>query len=430
MARRDYGKSVFFDLRDSTGKIQIYARKDRLPEGSYEAVKNYDLGDIVGVTGQLFKTRTGELTLLVSQLELVTKNIFPLAEKFHEMQVELRYRRRYLDLIMNERSKQVFQIRSEIIRHIREIMGRNEYLEVETPMLVPIPSGANARPFVTFYNALRMNNYLRIAPELYLKRLLVGGFDRVYEINRNFRNEGMDTDHNPEFTMMEFYRCYASYEDLIEFTEEMFVEITEKVLKTLTFTYQEKTLDFTRPWARYTFHDCLATLGEVPQEALGDPTLARNYLLKLGVDMDKGEPLGKYLAKIFDLVVEPKLQNPTFITHYPADISPLARKNEENPSLTDRFELFIAGSEMANAFSELNDPFDQRERFLSQMEAREKGDDEGMMIDEDYIRALMYGMPPAAGEGVGIDRLVMILTDSSSISDVIFFPQLKSETQV
>ncbi|MDR1296943.1 MAG: lysine--tRNA ligase [Deltaproteobacteria bacterium] len=429
MARRDYGKSVFFDLRDGSGKIQIYARKDRLPEGGYEQVKNYDIGDIVGVSGTPFKTRTGELTLLVSALELVTKNVMPLAEKFHEMQTELRYRRRYLDLIMNERSFGVFQTRSEIVRLVREIMVRHGYLEVETPMLVPLASGANARPFVTRYNSLGMDFYLRVAPELNLKRLLVGGFDRVFEINRNVRNEGMDSDHNPEFTMMEFYRSYADFEDLMDFTEELFSEVALRVLGTLRFAYQGETIDFSGPWARHSLVESLTKLGGVPEEIVSDLGRAREYLKTLGVEMAPGEPLGKCQAKIFDLKVEPGLRNPTFITYYPADISPLARRNDRDPSVTDRFELFIAGSELANAFSELNDPFDQRGRFLSQMEARDKGDQEGMMIDEDYVRALMYGMPPAAGEGVGIDRLVMLLTDSPNISDVLLFPQLKPEVR-
>jgi lysyl-tRNA synthetase class 2 len=424
MARRDYGKSVFFDLKDSSGKIHIYARLDRLGQEKYDWARDFDIGDIIGLVGTLFKTRTGELTILVSHVELVTKNVFPLAEKFHDMHVELRYRRRYLDLIMNDASMDVFLKRLEIIRIVREIMHRNGYMEVETPMLVPIASGANARKFETFHNALRMPLYLRIAPELHLKRLLVGGFDRVFEINKNFRNEGMDTAHNPEFTMMEFYRSYAVFSDLLDFTEELCTEVTERILGSLVFSYQSRTVDMTRPWARYKFHESLVELGGVPEIVLQSVSEAHKYLESLGVEFTGQEPLGKYLAKIFDLKVEPKLQNPTFITHYPTDISPLARRSDDNPSLTDRFELFVAGSELGNAFSELNDPFDQRVRFLRQME---EADEEKMEIDEDYVRALMYGMPPAAGEGIGIDRLVMLLTDSASISDVLLFPHMRPE---
>jgi lysyl-tRNA synthetase class 2 len=425
MAKRDYGKSVFFDLIDPTGKIQIYARKDRLPEGTYELVKKFDIGDIVGLTGTLFKTKTGELTVLVSEIELVTKNMWPLAEKFHEMNVELRYRRRYLDLIMNEESRRVFRIRSDIVRAIREFMLGKGFLEVETPMMHPIPGGATAKPFVTHHNSLDCQLYLRVAPELYLKRLLVGGFDRVFEINRSFRNEGLSIQHNPEFTMLEFYQSYADYKELMELTEEMIVTIAQNVLDTTEIVYQGQPVNLKRPWARMTFHDSLVEVGDLPREALSDKTIALRFLATLGVDMDRNEVMGKILAKIFDLQVEPTLLDPTFITHYPADISPLARRNDEDPSLTDRFELFVVGRELANAFSELNDPLDQRKRFLDQVAERESGDEEGMYLDEDYVRALMYGMPPAAGEGLGIDRLAMLLSDSASIRDVILFPHMR-----
>ncbi|MDR1677082.1 MAG: lysine--tRNA ligase [Deltaproteobacteria bacterium] len=427
MAKRDYGKSVFFDLIDPTGKIQIYARKDRLPVETFELIKKIDIGDIVGLSGSLFKTRTGELTVLVSEFELVTKNMWPLAEKFHEMNVELKYRRRYLDLIMNEESRRVFKLRSEIIKAVRDFMLDRGFVEVETPMMHPIPGGATAKPFVTKHNALDRELFLRIAPELYLKRLLVGGFDRVFEINRSFRNEGLSIQHNPEFTMMEFYQSYADYLELMDTTEELVVTVAQKVLGTTQITYQAQEVNFDRPWTRLSFYDSLVKVGGMPKEAITDKKLALKFLASLGVEMDDDEVHGKVLAKIFDLEVEPTLLNPTFITHYPADISPLARRSDNDPTLTDRFELFVVGRELANAFSELNDPLDQRKRFLDQVAEREAGDEESMYLDEDYVLALMYGMPPAAGEGVGIDRLVMLLTNAASIRDVIFFPHMRSD---
>ncbi|MDR1309480.1 MAG: lysine--tRNA ligase [Deltaproteobacteria bacterium] len=428
MARRDYGKSIFFDLADPTGKIQIYARRDAIDPGAFELARKLDIGDIAGVSGTLFKTRTGELTVLASGMELVTKNMWPLAEKFHEMNVELRYRRRYLDLIMNEESRRVFRLRSEIVAALREFMLERGFLEVETPMMHPIPGGASARPFVTHHNSLDCQLYLRVAPELYLKRLLVGGFDRVFEINRSFRNEGLSIQHNPEFTMMEFYQSYADYRDLMDLTEEMVSGVALRVLGTTEISYQGQPVSLARPWARLSFRDSLLEVAGLPGEALDDKGLALRFLARAGVEMDQGEPLGKVLAKIFDLKVEPTLLDPTFVTSYPADISPLARRSDDDQSLTDRFELFVVGRELANAFSELNDPLDQRKRFLEQVAERDAGDEEGMFLDEDYVRALMYGMPPAAGEGVGIDRLVMLLADAASIRDVILFPHMRPDS--
>ncbi|MDR1656200.1 MAG: lysine--tRNA ligase [Deltaproteobacteria bacterium] len=427
MARRDYGKSIFFDLNDPTGKIQLYARKDKLAAETYELVRQLDIGDLVGVGGRVFKTKTGELSILLETVELVTKSLLPLPEKYHEMNVENRYRRRYVDLIMNEESRRVFQIRSQTVAAVREFMVERGFVEVETPMMHAIPGGATAKPFETFHNSLDRTLYLRIAPELYLKRLLVGGFDRVFELNRNFRNEGLSIQHNPEFTMMEFYQSYADYNDLMDLTELMFETVAKKVLGRTDLNYQGLTFDLKGPWSRVTFHQALIEIGSVAPQALTDRNKALDHLASLGGQKAPGDSLGKILAKIFDLVVEPNLIEPTFITQYPADISPLARRNDQNPDLTDRFELFICGRELANAFSELNDPLDQRERFLRQVDERKAGDEEGMHYDEDYIRALMYGMPPAAGEGVGIDRLVMLLSDAASIRDVILFPHLRPE---
>lgn len=427
MARRDYGKSVFFDLLDHTGRIQLYVRKDKTAEAAWELVGRLDIGDIVGVEGTVFKTRTGELTLLASEVELVTKSLWPLPEKFHDMSVELKYRRRYVDLIMNEESRRVFAIRSQTVAALREFLTERGYIEVETPMMHVIPGGATAKPFETFHNALDRALYLRIAPELYLKRLLVGGFDRVFELNRNFRNEGLSIQHNPEFTMLEFYQSYSDYRDLLDLTETMFDFVARKVLGRTSITYQGAEVDLKAPWRRIPFHQSLVEIGGAPEGVIGDLQKALDFLASLGGEPSPGDPLGKVQAKIFDLVVEPKLSNPTFVTAYPADISPLARRSDANPELADRFELFICGREVANGFSELNDPLDQRERFLQQVKEREAGDEEGMFYDDDYIRALMHGMPPAAGEGIGVDRLVMFLSDAASIRDVILFPHMRPE---
>jgi lysyl-tRNA synthetase class 2 len=427
MARRDYGKSVFFDLTDASGRIQVYLRRQSGAEAALDLFKKLDLGDLVGARGRLFKTKTGELTLLPDHLELVTKALWPLPEKYHEMSAELRYRRRYVDLIMNEGSRRVFQLRTRIVSALREFLAERGFLEVETPMMHAIPGGAAAKPFETMHHALNRNLYLRIAPELYLKRLLVGGFDRVFEINRCFRNEGISVQHNPEFTALEFYQSYADFNDLMDLTEEMFTEVALKIKGSAAFTYQGRPVDFKRPWQRLRFHQALVEIGGAPPEVLTDRQAALDHLKKVGGEKSDQDALGKVQAKIFDLLVEPNLNDPTFITHYPADISPLARRNEDDPLLTDRFELFITGRELANAFSELNDPLDQRERFRHQAEARAAGDEEGMYHDEDYVRALMYGMPPAAGEGVGVDRLVMLLADVPNIKDVILFPHLRPQ---
>ncbi len=428
MARRDYGKSVFFDVRDHSGKMQAYIRSNAVQPEVFEFFKKQlDIGDIVGLEGRVFRTKTGELTLMVSHLEMVTKSLLPLPEKYHDMNVELKYRQRYLDLIMNDQAREVFLKRAKIVGLLRRFLSERGYVEVETPMMQVIPGGATAKPFETYHQALDMKLFLRIAPELFLKRLLVGGFDRVFELNRNFRNEGLSTQHNPEFTMMEFYQSYSTYEDLMDLTEEMFTYVSREVTGGEQVVYQGQEVNLARPWRRVKFMDSLLEIGGVPAEVLADQAKALEYCRGLGADVPSGEKLGKILAKLFDLVVEPKLTNPTFVTAYPTDISPLARRNQDDPSLTDRFELFICGREMANAFSELNDPLDQRDRFLAQVAEREAGDEEAQFMDEDYVRALMYGMPPAAGEGVGIDRLVMLLTDSASIKDVILFPHMRPE---
>jgi len=427
MARRDYGKSVFFDLADSSGRLQVYLRRQPgMDDAALDLFKKLDIGDLVGVSGRLFKTRTGELTLLPDRLELVTKALWPLPEKYHEMSAETRYRRRYVDLIMSEDSRRVFRLRTRIASALREFLAARGFMEVETPMMHAIPGGAAAKPFETFHHALNRNLYLRIAPELHLKRLLVGGFDRVFEINRCFRNEGLSVQHNPEFTTLEFYQSYADFHDLMDLTEEMLTALVLEVKGGPTFTYQGRPVDFKRPWRRLRFHQALVEIGGAPPEILTDRQAALEHLKKLGGEKSNRDVLGKVQAKIFDLLVEPNLNDPTFITHYPADISPLARHSEETPLLTDRFELFITGRELANAFSELNDPLDQRERFRRQAEALAAGDEEGMYQDDDYVRALMYGMPPAAGEGLGLDRLVMLLADVPNIKDVILFPHLRS----
>lgn len=429
MALRSFGRVTFFHIQDHSGKIQVYAQRDLLGKDFYNTVfKKFDIGDIVGVVGTLFKTKTGELTLKADKIELVTKSLRPLPEKYHGLKdVELRYRQRYVDLIVNPRSREIFIKRSKIVKFIRNFLDAKDFLEVETPMMQPIPGGATARPFITHHNALDMQLYLRIAPELYLKRLLVGGFERVYEINRNFRNEGISTQHNPEFTMLEFYMAYADFKMLMEITEELFSKLALEICGSTKIIYQEQEIDLTPPWNKLSFYESLEKIGGLKAEEYQDYETAKALVKKLGEKVVEGEKLGKIQAKLFDLLVEPKLIQPHFIYHYPTDISPLSRRNEQDPTITDRFELFIAGREMANAFSELNDPFDQRERFLEQVKEKEAGDEEAHFMDEDYIRALEYGMPPAGGEGIGIDRLVMLLTDSPSIREVILFPLLRPE---
>jgi lysyl-tRNA synthetase class 2 len=430
MARRDHGKTSFFTARDSTGNVQLYLRRDEVPPEVWELSKQLDIGDLVGVAGDVFKTKTGELTLRLTHLELVTKALWPLPEKFHELDVEMKYRRRYVDLFMSEESRRVFRIRSQTVDYLRRFMAERDFLEVETPMMHPIPGGANALPFKTFHNALKQEFFLRVAPELYLKRLLVGGLERVFELNRNFRNEGLSVKHNPEFTTLEFYQSFATYEDLMDLTEELLDGLATTILGTTDLVYQGAPISLKAPFKRYSYRESLVALGGAPPEALTSASVALAFIQSLKPDFaPKGEmSLVALQGEIFDLAVEKKIADPTFITAYPTEISPLARKNDADPTVTDRFELFILGREFANAFSELNDPLDQYERFLAQVAEREKGDEEGMYLDRDYVRALMYGMPPAAGEGVGVDRLVMLLTDSPSIRDVLFFPQMRPES--
>ncbi len=429
MAVRSFGKSTFMHLLDSHGKLQIYIQQNEVGEERYALARKLDIGDILSVTGRLFRTKTNELTLLVKELSLLTKSLRPLPEKYHGLKdVEIRLRQRYVDLIVNEPVREVFRKRARIIQAIREFLVKIGFLEVETPMMQPVPGGATAKPFKTFHNALGIELYLRIAPELYLKRLLVGGFERVFELNRNFRNEGISTQHNPEFTMLEFYQAYATYEDLMQLTEEMFGELAMAVNGgSLEVEYQGHRINLAPPWQRYRLIDSLVEVGGLPMPALADPEQTAQIARSLGVGAERFEGHGKVLTKIFDHLVEPKLIQPTFISHYPLEVSPLSRRNEADPDVTDRFELFIAGREMANAFSELNDPRDQRDRFRHQIEARQAGDEEAHFMDEDYIRALEYGMPPAAGEGIGIDRVVMLFTDSASIREVIPFPHQRPE---
>ncbi|QSV45583.1 lysine--tRNA ligase [Geobacter benzoatilyticus] len=426
IARRSFGKAAFIQLQDRKGRIQLYVRKDTIGDEAFEAFETFDIGDIIGATGTPFRTKTGELSLNVSQVRLLTKSFLPLPEKFHGLtDVETRYRQRYVDLIVNPEVRDVFVKRSRIVNLIREFMVSHDFLEVETPMMQPIPGGATARPFVTHHNALDMELFLRIAPELYLKRLVVGGFERVFEINRNFRNEGISVRHNPEFTMMEFYQAYATFEDLMDFTEELLCHVAQEVLGTLDFTYQGTEISFQRPWKRLTVKEAILEYGDIDAKSLEDRDLAYAYAQKIGLELPADVGYGKLITEIFEEVAETKLIQPTFITAYPTEVSPLSRKSDKDPDIVDRFEFFCAGREMANAFSELNDPVDQKERFLGQVAQKAKGDEEAHYMDEDYIRALEYGMPPTAGEGIGIDRLVMLLTDSPSIRDVILFPQLR-----
>lgn len=428
MAVRSFGKATFAHIQDQSEKIQIFLQQKDLGNEKYNFFKKLDIGDIIGVKGRPFKTKTGELTIHVLDFELVTKSLRPLPEKFHGLKdVEARYRQRYVDLIVNPSTREIFRTRTKILKLIRKFLDDRGFMEVETPMMQVIPGGATARPFETYHNALGMKLYLRIAPELYLKRLLVGGFERVYEINRNFRNEGISTQHNPEFTMLEFYMAYADYNDLFKITEEMFSSLAMEILGTQKITYQGHEIDLTPPWNKLSFYESLEKIGGLSKEDYMDYNRAKQLVNQLGENVKHYESLGKVQTKLFDLLVEPKLIQPHFIYHYPTEVSPLSRRNEQDPSITDRFELFIAGREMANAFSELNDPRDQRERFEEQVKEKAQGEEEAHFMDEDYIRALEYGMPPAAGEGIGIDRLVMLLTDSPSIREVILFPLLKPE---
>ena len=429
MLKRVMGKASFATVQDGTGRIQLYVQRDAIGEDLYSAFKHWDLGDILGATGVLFKTKTGELSIKVTAIRLLAKSLRPLPEKFHGMaDQEQKYRQRYLDLITDEASRKVFVMRSKIVQKVREILVTRDYLEVETPMMHPIPGGAAAKPFITHHNALDMQLYLRIAPELYLKRLVVGGLERVFEINRNFRNEGISTRHNPEFTMIEFYEAYRDYRYLMQLTEEMFRFVAQEVLGTTCISYGGRELDLGKPFARLTVCEAIRRYHpEYTQARLDDREYLVNEVKRLGGKIRANEGLGGLQLLLFEETTEAQLFEPTFIIDYPAEVSPLARRNDNNPEITERFELFITGREIANGFSELNDAEDQAARFQEQVAQKEAGDAEAMHYDADYIRALEHGLPPTAGEGIGIDRMVMLLTDSPSIRDVILFPQLRRE---
>jgi lysyl-tRNA synthetase class 2 len=427
MTRRMMGKASFVTLQDMSGRIQLYVRQDGISDESYEAFKQWDLGDIIGAEGILFKTKTGELSVRVRAIRLLTKSLRPLPDKYHGLaDQELRYRQRYLDLISNDSARKTFLIRSKIVDVIRDFLKEHEFLEVETPMMQVLPGGAAARPFVTHHNVLDMPLYLRIAPELYLKRLVVGGFERVFEINRNFRNEGLSTRHNPEFTMLEFYQAYADYHDLMDLTETLFHRLAQAVLGSHELVYQGEKYDLSQPFQRLTMLDAILRYNPTLTRAdLQSIESARKVAAKLEIPLHENHGLGKVQLEIFEKTVEHLLMQPTFITEYPAEVSPLARCNDKDSFITDRFELFMAGREIANGFSELNDADDQAARFRQQVAEKEMGDEESMPYDADYVAALEYGMPPTAGEGIGIDRLVMLFTDSPSIRDVILFPHMK-----
>jgi len=430
VALRSFGKAAFSHIQDHAGRIQIYVKKEIVGEDSYSLFKKIDIGDFIGIEGILFRTKTGELTVEVEKLSLLSKSLRPLPEKWHGLSdIEIRYRQRYVDLIVNPEVKNVFILRSKIIKAIREFLDNHGFLEVETPMMQPIPGGATARPFKTHHNALGIDLYLRIAPELYLKRLIVGGFNRVYEINRNFRNEGISIKHNPEFTMLEFYMAYATYNDLMDFTEKMFISVADKIIGGLKITTEQTELDMTPPWDRLTLKDAVIKYTNIEAKILEDRTLALEWAKSEGVPLKGDESLAKITLEIFEKKVEEHLLKPTFITDYPTEVSPLARRKDDAPEITERFELFIGGMEVANAFSELIDPEDQRERFLAQETERAGGDEEAHKMDEDFIRALEHGMPPTGGEGIGIDRLVMLFTGQSSIRDVILFPHMRPEAR-
>ena len=430
MAIRSFGKAAFVKIQDRKGQMQCYVAKNILSEQDFSIFKKLDIGDIIYVSGKLFRTKTNELTLEAQTMRLMAKSIHPLPEKWHGLtDIETRYRQRHLDLISNPAVREIFHRRSLIIKLMRQFMDEHDFLEVETPMMQPRAGGAVARPFKTHHNALDQDFYLRIAPELYLKRLVTGGLERVYEINRNFRNEGISTFHNPEFTMMEFYISYATYEDLMSFTEELFVFIAQNIFNGLSFTYQGSEIDLTPPWRRLSVKDALLQIAGMEPADVSDPAKTIAFARRVGCDVKEADPHGKILMAIFDEVVEKKLIQPTFVTQYPVAVSPLSRRSNTDPELVDRFELYISGREIANAFSELNDPADQRERFIQQLREREAGDDEAHEMDEDYVRALEYGMPPTAGEGIGIDRLIMLFTDSASIRDVILFPLLRTRQE-
>jgi lysyl-tRNA synthetase class 2 len=430
MSRRIMGKASFAHLQDMSGRIQLFVQRDHLGEDAYRAFKgDLDIGDIVGAEGTLFKTKTGELSVRCETLRLLTKALRPLPEKFHGLtDQESRYRQRYLDLIMNEGARVTFRIRTRIVDYLRQYLNARGYLEVETPMMQVIPGGAAARPFVTHHHALDMQLFLRIAPELYLKRLVVGGFEKVYEINRNFRNEGLSTRHNPEFTMLEFYEAYADYQDLMDLTEDLLRGMAREVIGSTQISYQGATCDFGKPFERLTVREAILRFNrDLAADDIDDVDKVHNHAVKLDIPLKSTWGLGKLQLEIFEKTVEHRLIDPTFVTGYPTEVSPLARRNDQDPFVTDRFELFVGGREIANGFSELNDPEDQAERFRRQVQQKDAGDEEAMHFDADYIRALEHGLPPTAGEGIGIDRLVMLFTDAASIRDVLLFPHMRPE---
>jgi lysyl-tRNA synthetase class 2 len=427
MAKRVMGKTSFIKIQDRSGQIQVFVQQGPIPEDAYQACKDWDLGDIVWVQGRLFRTRTGELTVRASRLELLVKALRPLPEKFHGLtDQETRYRQRYLDLIMNEESREVFRRRSQIVQFLRNYLDAMEFLEVETPMMQAIPGGAMAKPFVTHHNALDRRLYLRVAPELYLKRLVVGGFERVYELNRNFRNEGVSTQHNPEFTMLELYMAYADYGNLMDLLQQMLRSLAESLFGIPVVTYQERAYDLASPFRRASIEELVTEHNPgLDRARLRDVPALRAHCQILGIPLDASWGAGKLLTEIFEKTAEQRLDSPTYVTGFPAEVSPLARRSNGDPFLTDRFELFICGREIANGFSELNDAEDQAERFRSQMRQKAAGEEEAMSYDEDYVTALEHGMPPTAGLGVGIDRLVMFMTNSPSIRDVLLFPHMR-----
>jgi lysyl-tRNA synthetase, class II len=429
------GKAAFIRFTDGRSMVQVYLRSNELDERTWSLFKLLDLGDMIGVEGAVFRTRTGELSIHGRTLTFLSKALQPPPDKYYGLHdIELRYRQRYADLIANRDVREVFEKRARAIKYVRAFFDGRGYVEVETPMLTPLASGATARPFVTHHNALDIDLYARIAPELYLKRLIVGGFEKVYEINRNFRNEGLSVRHNPEFTMLEFYEAYSQYEDLIELTEELISGLVMEICGTQTISYGEDQLDFSRPWTRLTMREAIIKFWpnqtERPDKAaLSSADGVRDWMARAECHVDPKLSYGYLLGELFEHIAEPHLINPTFITEFPTELSPLSKQSESDPAFVDRFELFIAGMEIANAFCEINDPLDQRRRFEAQMQLRERGDEEAMVIDEDYIRALSYGMPPTAGEGIGIDRLTMVLTNQRSIRDVILFPHMRPETK-
>jgi lysyl-tRNA synthetase class 2 len=428
VAIRDFGKASFIQVQDRKGRIQAYIQKNVVGDQAFQSFKTSDIGDFIGLGGKVFRTKTGELTIQVETFRLLVKSLRPLPEKWHGLtDIEARYRQRYLDLIANPKVKEIFLIRIQAIQRFRDFFTKKGFVEVETPMLHPIPGGATAKPFKTYHNALDMELYMRVAPELFLKRLVIGGFERIFEINRCFRNEGISTQHNPEFTMLEFYQSYANYEDMIKMTEELLGSMVREIHGGPSLVYQGKEIDFTPPWRRIRFNDAILEYGRFDPAILKEPSTAIGVAKELGLELKKGTSHGRVLADLFKEVVEPHLLQPTFVTHYPKEVSPLSRQNEEDPTVVDRFELFIAGREIANGFSELNDPIEQRERFVQQLKERGDEADFYLRLDEDFLRALEFGMPPTAGEGIGIDRWIMLLTDSPSIRDVIFFPLLRME---